>query len=38
MAAAYLDLTIAALSRSAEQHRFAGDVKRDIEELEAGDA
>jgi hypothetical protein len=38
MAAAYLDLTIAALSRSAEQHRFAGEVKRDIEELEAGDA
>jgi len=36
--AAYLDLAISALSRSAEQHRFAGDVKRDIEELEAGDA
>jgi hypothetical protein len=38
MAAAYLDLAVTALSRSAEQHRFAGDVKRDIEELEAGDA
>jgi hypothetical protein len=32
--AAYLDLAVTALSRSAEQHRFAGDVKRDIEELE----
>jgi hypothetical protein len=38
LAAAYLDLAVTALSRSAEQHRFAGDVKRDIEELEAGDA
>ena len=38
LAEAYLDLAISALSRSAEQHRFAGDVKRDIEELEAGDA
>jgi len=38
LAAAYLDLAISALSRSAEQHRFAGNVKRDIEELEAGDA
>jgi hypothetical protein len=38
LAAAYLDLAVAALSRSAEQHRFARDVKRDIEELEAGDA
>ena len=38
LAEAYLDLAATALSRSAEQHRFAGDVKRDIEELEAGDA
>jgi hypothetical protein len=38
LAAAYLDLAVTALSRSAEQHRFARDVKRDIEELEAGDA
>jgi len=38
LAAAYLDLAVSVLSRSAEQHRFAGDVKRDIEELEAGDA
>jgi hypothetical protein len=36
--AAYLDLAVTAPSRSAEQHRFARDVKRDIEELEAGDA
>jgi hypothetical protein len=38
LAAAYLDLAVTAVSRSADQHRFAGDVKRDIEELEAGDA
>jgi hypothetical protein len=38
LAAAYLDLASDALSRSADQHRFARDVKRDIEELEAGDA
>ena len=38
LAAAYLDLAVTALSHSAEQHRFARDVKRDIEELEAGDA
>ena len=38
MAAAYLDLAVTALSRSADQHRFAKDVKRDIEDLEAGDA
>jgi hypothetical protein len=38
LAAAYLDLAATALSRSAEQHRFAADVKRDIEETEAGDA
>jgi hypothetical protein len=37
MAAAYLDLAVSALSHSAEQHRFARDVKRDIEELEADD-
>jgi len=37
LAAAYLDLAVSSLSRSAEQHRFARDVKRDIEELEAGD-
>jgi hypothetical protein len=38
MAAAYLDLALAATSRSAEQHGFAGDVKRDIEGLGANDA
>jgi hypothetical protein len=38
MAAAYQDLAMTALSRSAEQHRFARDIKRDIEELEAEDA
>jgi hypothetical protein len=38
LAEAYLDLAVTALSRSAEQHRFARDIKRDIEELEAGDA
>jgi hypothetical protein len=37
-AAAYLDLAAGTLSRSADQHRFAQDVKRDIEELEVGDA
>jgi hypothetical protein len=38
LAAAYLYLASDALSRSAGQHRFAGDVKRDIGKLEAGDA
>jgi hypothetical protein len=37
-AAAYQDLAMIAVSRSAEQHRFARDVVRDIKELEAEDA
>ena len=38
LAAAYLDLAAGALSRSVDQHRFARDVKKDIEEWGTGDA